>query len=42
MGDWLYFVTIDKDGTTVFNREFSEHEKAIEQSRANGVLDSGR
>lgn len=41
-GDWLYFVTIDKDGTTVFNRDFAEHEKAIEQSRANGVLDSGR
>ncbi|MBB3116471.1 endolytic transglycosylase MltG [Corynebacterium bovis] len=41
-GDWLYFVTVDKDGTTVFNRDFSEHEKAIEQSRQGGVLDSGR
>ena len=41
-GDWLYFVTIDKDGTTVFNRDFAEHEKAIERSRANGVLDSER
>jgi UPF0755 protein len=41
-GDWLYFVTVDKDGTTVFNRDFGEHEKAIEDSRANGVLDSHR
>lgn len=41
-GDWLYFVTVDNDGTTVFNRDFEEHEKAIEQSRANGVLDSAR
>lgn len=41
-GDWLYFVTVDMDGRTVFNREFSDHEEAIEESRANGVLDSAR
>lgn len=41
-GDWLYFVTIDKDGTTVFNADFAKHEEAIEISRANGVLDSRR
>lgn len=41
-GDWLYFVTVDLDGRTVFNREFSDHERAIEESRANGVLDSNR
>lgn len=41
-GDWLYFVTVDLDGRTVFNRDFAEHERAIEESRANGVLDSNR
>ncbi|MGO1949811.1 MAG: endolytic transglycosylase MltG [Mycobacteriaceae bacterium] len=41
-GDWLYFVTVDMDGRTVFNRDFSAHEDAIEESRRNGVLDSGR
>ena len=41
-GDWLYFVTINKDGETVFNREFDAHEAAIEKARANGVLDSAR
>lgn len=41
-GDWLYFVTVDLDGRTVFNRDFSAHEQAIEESRANGVLDSNR
>lgn len=41
-GDWLYFVTIDKEGTTVFNRDYGAHEAAIEESRANGVLDSAR
>lgn len=41
-GDWLYFVTIDQDGTTVFNRDFDQHEAAIEKSREAGVLDSAR
>lgn len=41
-GDWLYFVTIDKDGTTVFNSSFADHEAAIQTSIANGVLDSNR
>lgn len=41
-GDWLYFVTVDTDGRTVFNRDFAAHERAIEESRANGVLDSRR
>ncbi|WP_298075491.1 endolytic transglycosylase MltG [uncultured Corynebacterium sp.] len=41
-GDWLYFVTVDKDGRTVFNRDFDAHERAIEESRRNGVLDSNR
>ena len=41
-GDWLYFVTVDLDGRTVFNREFSDHEAAISESLDNGVLDSNR
>lgn len=41
-GDWLYFVTVDKDGRTVFTTSFEEHEAAIEESRQNGVLDSNR
>lgn len=41
-GDWLYFVTTDKDGTTVFTTDFADHEAAIVTARANGVLDSGR
>lgn len=41
-GDWLYFVTVDRNGRTVFNRDFAAHERAIEESRRNGVLDSNR
>ena len=41
-GDWLYFVTVDRNGRTVFNRDFEAHERAIEESRRNGVLDSNR
>nr|WP_207165287.1 endolytic transglycosylase MltG [Tomitella biformata] len=41
-GDWLYFVTVDKNGTTVFTSKFEDHEASIVTARANGVLDSGR
>ena len=41
-GDWLYFVTIDQDGTTVFNKEFDAHQEATQDSIRNGVLDSNR
>lgn len=41
-GDWLYFVTIDMQGTTVFTRDFAEHERNIQLARENGVLDSAR
>ena len=41
-GDWLYFVTVDKDGTTVFSHGFADHEKAIKKAQESGVLDSGR
>lgn len=41
-GPWLYFVTVDRDGRTVFTTTFEEHQVAIQESIANGVLDSNR
>lgn len=41
-GDWLFFVTIDKQGTTVFNRSFEDHMRDTQKSIDNGVLDSQR
>lgn len=41
-GDWLFFVTIDKDGRTVFTSTHEDHLIAVEESIANGVLDSNR
>lgn len=41
-GDWLYFVTIDMHGTTLFTRDYQQHLANIELARRNGVLDSAR
>ncbi len=41
-GDWLYFVTIDMSGTTLFTRDYQQHLASIEIARRNGVLDSAR
>jgi UPF0755 protein len=41
-GDWLYFVTIDMDGTTLFTHDYKQHLANIELARNNGVLDSAR
>ncbi|KXW71495.1 aminodeoxychorismate lyase [Mycolicibacterium phlei DSM 43072] len=41
-GDWLYFVTVDMEGTTLFTREYDQHLENIEIARRNGVLDSAR
>ncbi|MCT7659680.1 endolytic transglycosylase MltG [Mycobacterium deserti] len=41
-GDWLYFVTIDMQGTTLFTRDYPQHLANIELARRNGVLDSAR
>lgn len=41
-GDWLYFVTIDMQGTTHFTREYEQHLANIELAKQNGVLDSAR
>ena len=41
-GDWLYFVTVDMKGTTLFTRDYDEHLANIEVAKSNGVLDSAR
>ena len=41
-GAWLYFVTIDLQGTTVFADDYPEHEQNQSLAIANGVLTSGR
>jgi UPF0755 protein len=41
-GDWLYFVTIDSQGTTLFTRDYQQHLANIELAQQNGVLDSSR
>jgi UPF0755 protein len=41
-GDWLYFVTVDMQGTTLFTRDYQEHLANIELAKHNGVLDSVR
>jgi UPF0755 protein len=41
-GDWLYFVTVDMQGTTLFTHDYQQHLANIELARQNGVLDSAR
>ncbi|WP_099022064.1 endolytic transglycosylase MltG [Mycolicibacterium palauense] len=41
-GDWLYFVTVDMQGTTLFTKDYEQHLANIELARRNGVLDSAR
>jgi UPF0755 protein len=41
-GDWLYFVTIDSDGTTLFTADYQEHLANRDLALNSGVLDSGR
>ncbi|WP_235840407.1 endolytic transglycosylase MltG [Corynebacterium yudongzhengii] len=41
-GNWLFFVTVDEDGTTVFNDTFEEHLADVQRSADSGVLDSNR
>lgn len=41
-GDWLYFVTIDMQGTTLFTKDYEQHLANIELAKHNGVLDSAR
>lgn len=41
-GNWLFFVTIDKDGTTIFNDTFEQHMADTQKALESGVLDSNR
>ncbi len=41
-GDWLYFVTVDGDGTTLFTSDYQEHLANRDKALESGVLDSGR
>ncbi|MBB4854495.1 UPF0755 protein [Mycobacteroides chelonae] len=41
-GDWLYFVTIDAEGTTLFTADYNEHLANIEMAKKDGILDSAR
>lgn len=41
-GNWLFFVTVDKEGTTVFNDDFEQHQADTQHAIENGVLDSAR
>ncbi|GAA2527186.1 endolytic transglycosylase MltG [Pilimelia columellifera] len=38
VGDWLFFVAIDKEGHSAFATTLAEHEKNIATARKNGVL----
>jgi UPF0755 protein len=41
-GDWLYFVTIDSDGTTLFTSDYQEHLANRDKALNSGFLNSGR
>ena len=41
-GTWLYFVTVDMQGTTLFADDYPEHERNQSLAIQNGVLASGR
>ncbi|MCA2208483.1 endolytic transglycosylase MltG [Nocardia rosealba] len=41
-GPWLYFVTVDKQGTTKFTDSYQEHLRLVTQAQRSGILDSSR
>lgn len=41
-GNWLFFVTVDKDGTTIFNDTFEQHLNDTQRAIESGILDSQR
>lgn len=41
-GNWLFFVTVDADGTTLFNDTFEQHQEDVQQALDSGILDSQR
>ena len=38
-GNWLFFVTVDDQGTTVFNDTFEEHLEDVDRALESGILD---
>ncbi|WP_437424739.1 endolytic transglycosylase MltG [Williamsia muralis] len=38
VGNWLYFVSIDQQGTTLFTDDFEQHKRNRQQACDNGVL----
>ncbi|MCM6774743.1 endolytic transglycosylase MltG [Nocardia sp. CDC159] len=41
-GPWRYFVTVDKQGTTLFTDSYSEHLRNVVRAQQSGILDSGK
>ena len=41
-GNWKFFVTVDKEGTTVFSDSYDEHLGRVDDAIRSGVLDSKR
>ncbi len=41
-GDWLYFVTVDDNGTTLFTSDYQEHLANRDKALNSGILNSGR
>ena len=41
-GEWLFFVTIDDEGTTLFSNNFDEHQGNVQRAYDSGILDSRR
>jgi UPF0755 protein len=40
-GNWLYFVTVDDKGTTLFSDNYDEHLKNVETAKQNGFIPRG-
>lgn len=41
-GEWLFFVTVDDKGTTVFTNSYEEHLQKVDEAIKSGILDSRR
>lgn len=41
-GDWLFFVTVDDKGTTVFTSSYEEHLNKVDEAVRSGILKSQR
>ena len=41
-GEWLFFVTVDDKGTTLFSNTFEEHQANVQKAYDSGILDSQR